>query len=171
MRLEKVKEFGGFDEVVGFMEALKEAYPMTPFYLVLPIILDDTAYKTVDLKLNHAVNSQGGAFVELKMFAPDYEKVEDFFFHWNTSSNHDVVIQKEGGKFYLYIGTDESRNFYKDIFAIAGMPVKREYLGKSKDGKVYRETFRGKSAIVEITDDGWIREYEEYCLKNLLKEE
>lgn len=170
IEMEKILDFDEFDDVIAFMEILKNSYPLTPFYLILPIITDPTAYMDVDLYLSHSVGSTGGARFYLKMFAPDPGKVKDFHFLWNTSSNHYVYLCRNKVEFSLYIGTDRSENFYREILRCAGIPLEREYIGDSKEGKVYRETFRGYSALLEITKDGFIREYQDTpgCLKNIL---
>ena len=135
--MKKIREFKSIYDVEKFIDALKKEFRLTSFDPILSI-LRPTFYK-YGVNFELVEESNWGCQSDLSLFIQGYGNwgaqsdrtfSGEFRFQWITSSGHEVKItgQFSGeadygyphrGSFTLYIGEDESENFYPAVLAIA----------------------------------------------------
>jgi len=147
MKKEKVYTFQDFDDVVSFVHDLKGTFNLTPFEFVLPYLEnEDGADIFAEVEFTYSLGN-GGCIIKLTFHVSD-QKVLNFDFRWETSSEHIVQIALEVGKYNLYLGADKSENFYMTIARMLGL-IKEEILGNTpKNEKVSRQSFRNVSWLI-----------------------
>ena len=135
--MKKIRDFESIYEIEKFIQELKKEFTLTSFDPVLALIRP-TFYK-YDVEFKLLEEGSWGRQSSISLFIQgsgdwgaqsDRTFSGDFHFEWCTSSGHEVKIighfsgdadygYPHRGIFTLYIGEDESENFYPAVLAIA----------------------------------------------------